>query len=155
MEFSAEAKKKLEKLLTRYPTKEAALLPALHLAQKEFGWVSPEVEEYVAKTLELPPVRVHGVATFYTMYNKKPVGRYHVQVCTNIGCSLLGSDNLVKYISRKLGIKPGETSQDGKFTLSEVECLGSCGTAPVMQINDDYHESLTEKRIDEILDGLK
>lgn len=155
MQFSDAAKAKIKKLLPRYATKEAALLPVLHLAQREFGYVSPEVEEYVAQVLDLPPIRVHAVATFYTMYNKKPVGKYHVQVCTNITCSILGSDSLVRYIEKKLGIKKGETTPDGRFTISEVECLGSCGTAPVMQINDDYFENLTEKKIDEILDGLK
>jgi NADH-quinone oxidoreductase subunit E len=155
MEFSAEAKKQVDKLLSRYPTKEAALLPVLHVAQKEFGYVSPDVEKFVAGVLELPPIKVHAVATFYTMYNKKPVGKYHVQVCTNIGCSLLGADHLVKYIEKKLGIRKGETTADGRFTLIEVECLGSCGTAPVMQVNDDYYENLTEQKIDAILDGMK
>jgi len=155
MEFSPEAKKRLEHLLSRYPNKEAALLPTLHLAQREFGHISNEAEAYVAAQLDLPQSRVHGVATFYTMYNKKPVGKYHVQVCTNIGCSLLGADGLLVYLEKKLGIKKGETTADKRFTLNAVECLGSCGTAPVMQINDDYYENLTEKKIDEILASLK
>ena len=155
MEFSSAAKEKVEKILSRYPEKQAALLPVLHLAQKEFGTVTPEVEKYIADVLGLPPIRVHGVATFYTMYNKKPVGRHHVQVCTNISCSLLGADHLMKYIESKLGVKTGETTPDGRFTLTAVECLGSCGTAPVMQINDDYYENLTEQEIDRILSGLK
>ncbi len=133
----------------------AALLPTLHLAQKEFGYISSEVEEYVAGYLDLPVTHVHGVATFYTMYNKKPVGKYHIQVCTNISCSLLGADHLFDYLSKKLKIGDGETTEDKKFTLSSVECLGSCGTAPVMQINDDYYEDLTEEKIDEILKGLE
>lgn len=155
MEFSPEAKKEIERLLSRYPNKEAALLPALHLAQQEFGHVSLEAEACVAAILDLPQPRVHGVATFYTMYNKKPVGKYHVQVCTNIACSLLGADGLLKYLEDKLGIKAGQTTPDGKITLHAVECLGSCGTAPVMQINDDYYESLTEKKIDDIIASLK
>lgn len=155
MEFSPEAMKEVEKLLSRYPIKEAALLPLLHIAQREFGHVSLEAEAYVASLLDLPAPRVHGVSTFYTMYNKKPVGKYHVQVCTNISCSLMGAEHLVKCLEKKLGIKPGQTTADGKFTLSEVECLGSCGTAPVMQINDDYYEDLTEAKIDQILGGLK
>lgn len=155
MEFSAEAKAKLEKMKARYPEIQALTLPALHLAQREFGHVSPEVEQYVADYLQLPVTQVHGVATFYTMYNKKPVGKYHVQVCTNIACSLLGADHLTDYICNRLGIARGETTADGKFTINEVECLGSCGTAPVMQINDDYYEDLTEKKVDEILGGLK
>jgi len=155
MEFKPEVMEEVGKLLSRYPTKEAALLPLLHIAQREFGHVSLEAEAYVGSLLDLPATRVHGVSTFYTMYNKKPVGRHHVQVCTNVSCSLLGAQHIVKYLESKLGVKPGQTTGDGKFTLSEVECLGSCGTAPVMQINDDYYENLTEKKIDEILGGLK
>lgn len=155
MEFSQDAKKEFERLLTRYPEKEAALLPALHLAQKEFGYISPEAEAYVAGLLELPVARVHGVSTFYTMYNKKPVGKYHVQVCTNIACMILGSDGILSYIEKKIGIKAGQTTPDNRYTLTAVECLGSCGTAPVMQINDDYFESLTEEKVDAILASLK
>lgn len=155
MEFRPEVKQEIDTLLERYPTREAALLPLLHIAQREFGMVTLEAEELVAGILDLPPARVHGVSTFYTMYNKKPVGKYHVQVCTNVTCSLLGAEHLVKFLEKKLGIKPGQTTPDGKFTLSEVECLGSCGTAPVMQINDDYYENLTEIYIDEILAELK
>lgn len=155
MEFSQKTMEKVNRLLSRYPTKEAACLPLLHLAQREFGYCSLEAEAYVAKLLDLPAERVHGVSTFYTMYNKKPVGKYHVQVCTNISCSILGAEKIVKYLEKKLGIKAGETTADKKFTLNEVECLGSCGTAPVMQINDDYYEDLTEAKIDGILDGLK
>lgn len=155
MEFSQDSKNKLEKLKGKYPTTEALLLPALHIAQREFGYIYPEVEICVAEYLNLPVTQVHAVSTFYTMYNKKPVGKYHVQVCTNIACSLLGADHLTDYIAKKLGIERGETTKDGLFTLQEVECLGSCGTAPVMQINDDYYENLTEKKVDEILDGLK
>ena len=155
LSFSAEAEKKLEGILSRYPNKEAALLPALYLAQDEFGYMSPEAEEYVAGKLGIPPMKVHCVASFYTMYNKKPVGKYHVQVCRNISCTLLGAEHVVYYIGNKLGIGVGETTTDRKFTLSEAECLGSCGTAPMMQINDDYYEELTEKKIDEILAGLE
>jgi len=155
MDFSDETRERIEKLKGRYPDSQALLLPVLHFAQDEFGYISPEVEKYVAEYLELPVTHVHGVATFYTMYNKKPVGKYHVQVCTNIACSLLGADHIVKYLEKKLGIKPGETSEDDRFTLSEVECLGSCGTAPVMQINDYYYENLDEEKIDEILEGLE
>lgn len=155
MEFSQDAKKEFERLLTRYPEKEAALLPTLHLAQKEFGYISAEAEAYVAGLLELPVVRVHGVSTFYTMYNKKPVGKYHVQVCTNIACMILGADGILSYIEKKIGIKAGQTTPDNRYTLTAVECLGSCGTAPVMQINDDYFESLTEEKVDAILASLK
>jgi NADH-quinone oxidoreductase E subunit len=153
--FSADTLKELERIVSRYPDKEAAILPALHLAQREFGHVSDEAILYVADLLGVSAARINGVATFYTMYNRKPLGKYHVQVCRNIACSILGAEHLIDYVSGKLGIKPGQTTPDGRFTLSKVECLGSCGTAPVMQINDDYYENLTEGKIDEILGGLK
>lgn len=152
--FSESARREFEALLTRYPDKEAAILPTLYIAQREFGYVSDEAIVYVAELLGFTPARIEGVATFYTMYNRKPVGKYHVQICRNISCSLLGAEHLIEHVSKKLGIRPAETTQDGKFTLSLAECLGSCGTAPVMQVNDDYHENLTEESIDAILDRL-
>jgi NADH-quinone oxidoreductase E subunit len=153
--FSENALRELERLTARYPNKEAAILPALHIAQREFGHLSDEAIARVADLLGLPPARINGVATFYTMFNRKPVGKYHVQICRNISCSLLGAEHLIARVSRTLGIVPGETTADGTFTLSQVECLGSCGSAPVMQINDDYHENLTGEKIDAILGGLK
>ncbi len=153
--FSESSLRELEKIMSRYPTKEAAILPALHVAQKQEGYVSDEAIVGVAELLGFSPARIEGVATFYTMYNRKPVGRYHVQICRNIACSILGAEHLIDHVSKKLGIRPGETTADGRFTLTRVECLGSCGTAPVMQINDDYHENLTEEKIDAILGGLK
>jgi len=152
--FSDTTLRELEAIRARYPDKEAAILPALHLAQREFGYVSDEAIVVLADLLGFTPARIEGVATFYTMYNRKPVGRYHVQICRNISCSLLGAEHLIEHVSKKLGVKPGETTPDGKFTLTAVECLGSCGTAPVMQVNDDYHESLTEETIDALLDRL-
>lgn len=152
--FSDAARRELEAVLARYPDKEAAILPALHLAQREFGYVSDEAILRVAEILGFTPARIEGVATFYTMYNRRPVGKYHVQICRNISCSLLGAEHLIEHVSKKLGIQPGETTPDGKFTLSKVECLGSCGTAPVLQLNDDYHEDLTEEKIDALLAGL-
>ena len=153
--FSEKAKAEFEEVLKRYPDKQAALLPALHLAQREFGYISREVMDYVASLLKLPPSEVYGVATFYTMYNKKPVGKYFIQVCKNISCSMLGAEDIVKHIEEKLGIRTGETTKDNMFTLATVECLGSCGTAPMMQINDDYYENLTGEKVDEIIDSLK
>ena len=153
--FSDAGRAEFERLLTRYPDKWAAILPALHLAQKEFGHVSDEAIVYIAGLLSTSPAHIEGVATFYTMYNRKPVGRYHVQICRNLSCSLMGAEALIAHVSKKLGIRPGETTADGTFTLTEVECLGSCGTAPVMQVNDDYYENLTESTVDAILDGLK
>jgi NADH-quinone oxidoreductase subunit E len=152
--FSDAGKREFERLLSRYPDKDAVILPALHLAQKEQGYVSDGAIIHIAELLGTSPARIEGVATFYTMYNRKPVGKYHVQICRNISCSLLGAEHLIGHVSKKLGVKPGETTPDGKFTLTKVECLGSCGTAPVMQVNDDYHENLDEARIDAILDNL-
>lgn len=153
--FSGQAMREFERILSRYPNREAAILPALYLCQQEFGHVSDEGIVYVAGLLELPPARIEGVATFYTMYNRKPVGRYHVQICRNLPCSLMGAEHLVEHLSKTLGVKPGETTADGRFTLTTVECLGSCGTAPVMQVNDDYYENLTGDAIDAILDQCR
>ncbi|HEX8043100.1 NADH-quinone oxidoreductase subunit NuoE [Candidatus Deferrimicrobium sp.] len=152
--FSENGRAEFERLLTRYPDKEAVILPTLYLAQREFGHVSDEAIVYVAGLLGVSPAQIEGVATFYTMYNRKPVGKYHVQICRNISCSLLGAEHLIEHVAGKLGVKPGGTTPDGKFTLSLAECLGSCGTAPVMQVNDDYYENLTEASIDAILDKL-
>ncbi|MBI3755022.1 MAG: NADH-quinone oxidoreductase subunit NuoE [Deltaproteobacteria bacterium] len=145
----------IKRAIAKYPRKKSASMDALMIAQKECGHLTQDVLLEIASLLEMPPVRLNQVAAFYTMYNKKPVGKHHVQVCTNVSCSLLGSEHIVEFLSKKLGIKKGETTSDKKFTLSEVECLGSCGTAPMMQINDDYYENLTEVKIEEILKGLK
>ena len=152
--FSEAGRAEFERLLTRYPDRKAVILPVLHLAQKEFGYISDEAIVYIAGLVATSPAEIEGVATFYTMYNRKPVGKYHVQICRNISCSLLGAEHLIEHVSKKLGIRPGETTLDGKFTLAKVECLGSCGTAPVMQVNDEYHENLTVESIDRILDQL-
>jgi NADH-quinone oxidoreductase subunit E len=153
--FNDENRAEFDRLLTRYPDKEAVILPSLHLVQKQYGHVPDEGIVYVAQLLGLSPARIEGVATFYTMYNRKAVGKYHVQICRNIACSVMGSEHLIDHVARKLGVKPGQTTADGKFTLAKVECLGACGTAPVMMVNDDYHESLTPSKVDEILDSLK
>ena len=153
--LSNEFYKEIEKLKPRYPTNQALLLPALHLAQKEFGWVSPEVMDEVAAAIDVPPPVVREVITFYTMYNLKPVGKYHIQVCTNISCCLRGAEELLHHCEKKLGVEAGEMTKDGRFTISHAECLGSCGTAPMVQINDDYHEDLTPSSLDKILAELK
>ena len=153
--YSEENLKEFNRLLTRYPDREAVILPSLYLVQQQYGNVSNEGIEYVAGLLGLSAARIEGVATFYTMYNRKAVGKYHVQICRNIACSLLGAEHLIDHVSGKLGVKPGQTTPDGKFTLAKVECLGACGTAPVMMVNDDYYENLTAAKIDSILDGLK
>lgn len=146
---------KFKSVVNKYPEKSAALLPTLWLAQQEFSAITPEVEEYVAELIGVSPVRVQEVRSFYTMYTPKPRGKYHLQLCTNISCSLLGAEDVLGHLKNKLGINAGETTADGKFTLSTVECLGHCGTAPVIQINDDFHENLTNESLDKILGSLK
>jgi NADH-quinone oxidoreductase subunit E len=155
VEFSPETLKKFEETVNRYPKKEAAMLPVLYLAQQEFGYLGEEAIAYVAKILEQPPARVHGVVSFYTMLNMKPIGRHHIQVCRTLPCALRGAEKITGFLKQKLGIELGQTTADRRFTLSEVECLASCGTAPMMQINDDYYESLTETKVTEILESLK
>jgi NADH-quinone oxidoreductase E subunit len=153
--FSPPAQAKFDELLTRYPIKRAAIMPTLWLAQEEFGWLSNDVLEYVAGLLGLSPAFTASVASFYTMYYKRPVGKHHVQVCTNLSCALVGSDRIVDCLRQRLGIEVGQTRADGRFTLSVVECLASCGTAPMMQINDDFWENLTPQRTLEIIDRLE
>ncbi|HEY3305189.1 MAG TPA: NADH-quinone oxidoreductase subunit NuoE [Candidatus Binatia bacterium] len=155
LEFSPETHKKFDAIVGRYPKKEAAMLPVLYLAQEEFGYLGPEAIEYVAAIMDVPVARVYGVVTFYTMLNMKPIGRHHTQVCRTLPCALAGAERITAAIKAKLGIELGETTADGRFTLSEVECLASCGTAPMMQVNDDYYENLSEQNVGEILDRLK
>jgi NADH-quinone oxidoreductase E subunit len=150
--LSSESKAKIERIQAEYPDSRSALLPALYLAQKEHGgWLSPEDYDQVAAVLGLAPTYVASVASFYTVFNREPVGEHLIQVCTNLSCSLLGAEHLLAYLGQRLGIGPGETTADGKFTLLEVECLGSCGTAPMMQLDDRYYENLSEEKVDQIL----
>jgi NADH-quinone oxidoreductase subunit E len=155
VEFSPEAKKKHDWILTRYPTKEAALLPTLHLAQEQWGWISPETVHYVSELLDLSPATVFGVVSFYNMYNQKPVGKYHLQVCTNLSCMVTRAYDIYEHLCEKLDVKPGETTPDGRFTVGEVECLGSCNTAPVVQVNNDYHENMSVEKIEQLIGKLK
>jgi NADH-quinone oxidoreductase subunit E len=155
VEFSPETFKKFEETVGRYPKKEAAMLPVLYLAQQEFGYLSAEAIDYVARLMGQSPAKVHGVVSFYTMYNMKPIGRHHIQVCRTLSCALAGAEKITSFIKSKLAVELGQTTADGRFTLSEVECLASCGTAPMMQINDDYYENLNEERVTEILESLK
>jgi len=155
IKFNEANLKKFEAVLERYPEKRAAMLPTLWLAQKQFGWLSPDVMAYVAGLIDVAPSKVYEVATFYTMFHKQPVGKYHFQVCRTLSCQLCGAEGVTAHLKKRLGIGLGETSADGKFTLSEVECLGSCGTAPMLQLNDDYHEDLTEEKLDQLIDSLK
>jgi NADH-quinone oxidoreductase E subunit len=154
-EFSTLALAEYERIVGKYPLKRAAIMPVLWLAQREFGHLSAEVQQYVAGLMGFPLAWVSGLASFYTMYYKKPVGRHHLQVCTNVSCMLRGSDDIVRAIEERLGIGLGQTTADGDFTLDEVECLASCGTAPMMQVNEDYHENLTPQATVELIDRLK
>jgi len=144
----------MKKLEPRYPTKVALLLPALHQAQEETSWLPSEVLEEIGEYIGIHPAQVREVASFYTMYNLKPVGKYHLKICTNVACCLMGAEALVEHCEKKLDIKLGETTADKRFTLHEEECLGACGTAPAMMLNDDYHESLTPAGLDEIIRRL-
>jgi len=155
-ELSKEGKEFVKKELDRYEDRYSAIIPCLYWAQKENkGWISPEVIDCLAKEMDLPQSRIYEVAMFYTMFNKKPVGKYHIQVCCNISCSMAGGRELMGHICKKLGVTPEEVTKDGRFTVSQVECLGSCGTAPMMQVNDDYHENLTTETVDRFLSECK
>lgn len=154
----AFSKKRLEHykwLLTRYPTKEAALLPTLRLAEEEFENIGIEEMKYVAELIGIPPARVFGVLTFYTHFRKAGCGKYHIQVCSTLPCALRGSHEIYERISERLGIGAGESTPCGRFTLSKVECLGSCDTAPMLQMNDDYHEDLDLALVDQLIEQLR
>ena len=140
--FSAEAMAEYEAILAHYPVRRAALMGVLWLAQREFGWLSPEVQAYVARLMDIPLGWLEGVVSFYSMYYTRPMGRHHIQVCTNLSCRLRGADAIVSAIRRRLGIKPGETTRDMRFSLDTVECLASCDTAPMLQLGDRYVENL-------------
>ena len=145
----------MAKLEPRYPSKVALLLPALHGAQDEYGWLPPEVMEEIGAYIGIHPAQVREVASFYTMYDLKPVGKYHLKICTNVACCLRGADELVAHCEKRFGIECGETTKDKKFTLMEEECLGACGTAPAMMLNQDYHENLDIPKLDRLLDSLE
>jgi len=153
-EFPPEARERIDRILSRYPTKQAALLPILWVAQETWGWVSREAAEEVARIVEVPPAHVSGVLTFYTMYNLAPVGRHLLQFCTSISCHLAGAGELVEHCRRRLGIDMGQTTPDGKFTLTEVECIAGCDRAPSMMVNDAYHEPMDAGRLDALLERL-
>ncbi len=153
--FSDATLAEYRETVRRYPTRQAALIPALWMAQREFGWISLEAEQYVAELMELPPSHVHAVVTFYTMFHRKPVGRFLLDVCTNLSCRLRGADRIVDCIRQRLKIEPGQTTADNKFTLGTVECLASCGTAPMLQLNQDaFHENLTVDKTLRLIDEL-
>ena len=158
MSFSAEKLKEVERIIAFYPEgkQKSAVIPVLHLAQQEFGgWLSTATMDYVASLLDMLPIEVYEVATFYSMYNLKPVGKYLFEVCQTGPCMLNGSDQIIDYIHEKLGIKPGETTADGLFTLKTVECLGACGYAPMMQLGKHYREHLTKEGVDKIIEECR
>jgi len=152
--FSAEVEAEIDRHLAKYPVMRSAILPLMFIVQRERGYLDPPGVSYLAKRLNLRITDIWEVATFYSMIQLKPVGKYHIQICKTLSCKLLGADRITKYCAEKLGIKAGETTPDGKFSLSEVECLGSCGTAPMFQINFDYHENLTTESVDALIDRL-
>jgi NADH-quinone oxidoreductase subunit E len=153
--LTPENLEKIGRLRKNYPTSQAALLPVLWIAQEQEGWISEEMMREVGKLLDLPYGHVLGVVSFYTMYHSEPQGTYHIEVCTNISCMLRGSDGILKAVERHCGAKPGQPSTDGKWTVSEVECLGACGGAPMLAIGDEYHENLTPETTEKLLASLK
>src|SRR5438309_3149670 len=152
--FSPAVEAEIDSHLAKYPVKRSAILPLMFIVQRERGYLDPPAVQYLANRLELRVTDIWEVATFYSMIHTKPVGKYHIQVCKTLSCKILGSDKITKYCADKLGIQVGETTADGRFSLSAVECLGSCGTAPMFQINFDYHEDLTTEKVDQILGSL-
>ena len=154
LRLSNQSMTRIKEVMAHYPNKQAALLPILHLVQEEKGYVPEELEADIADLVEVPVVKVREVLSFYTLYNRLPVGKYHIQMCRTISCTLCGHRDLLKYVKEKLGIDVGETTPDGQYTLSVVECLAACETAPMMQINEKYYGNLSTRRIDEILASL-
>ena len=152
--FSPEVESEIDRHLAKYPVVRSAILPLMFIVQRERGYLDPQGVAYLAKRLNLRITDIWEVATFYSMIHLKPIGKYHIQICKTLSCKLLGSDKITQVCANKLAIKVGETTPDGRFSLSEVECLGSCGTAPMFQVNFDYHENLTPEKVGQILDSL-
>lgn len=152
--LTPEREKELQEILARYPTKMAATIPTLHLCQEQNGWISEEIIEWVAKRLDVSAAHVKGVVTFYTIFNQEPVGRHQVWVCRTLCCALNGADEILHHCEERLGIHAGETTPDKKITLRTAECLASCGSGPMMQVDREYHERLTLAEVDKILDRL-
>ena len=153
--YTPENEIKFQEYVNKYPKIDSCMLPALWLVQEQEGWVSHEAMVYVAEKLGKTPIQVYEVATFYTMFNLKPIGKYHIELCKTLSCMLCGSRELKQYIKDTLGIEAGQTSEDGLFHLSEVECLGACGGAPMFALNGQYHEKLTIDKVDELIKECK
>ena len=155
IQFSEQELQTIENLKTRYLKPDSVILEVLYLIQEKYGYISQEGMKYAAELVGISEEQVFGVVTFYTMFNTKPIGKYHLQVCTNVSCMLRGAYELLEKLEKELNLKKGEISSDGLFTISEVECLGSCGTAPVVQINEDYYENLNEEKLLQIIKELR
>jgi NADH-quinone oxidoreductase subunit E len=154
--LTPEREAKIDELLSHYPVRQSALLPVLWVVQDQFGWISMEAMRYVAMRIGITPEQVREVVTFYSMYNDRPVGKYHLQVCCTTPCMIMGSDEIISHIEERIGVPRGRTTEDGLFTVSQVECLGSCGTAPMLQVNrEKYNENLTLEKVDALLDELR
>ena len=153
--FTKENEDKYQELVKRYPNRDSMMLPCLWLVQEQEQWVSPEAMIFIADKLEKTPISVYEVATFYTMYNLKPIGTYHIEVCKTLSCMLMGARDLTKFVKDTIGIEPGQTSKDGRFHLSEVECLGACGGAPMFSLNGDYYENQSVESLKKIIQGCK
>lgn len=152
--LTPERTPRFEEILSRYPNRQAACIPVLHLCQEQNGWISDEIIVWVADALGLPGAHVRGVVTFYTLFNTQPVGKHQVWVCRTLSCALSGAESLLAHCEKRLGVHAGETTADGKITLRTAECLASCGSGPMIQVDREYHENLTIARVDEILDRL-
>jgi len=152
--LTADREKVFEDILSRYPNKMAACIPVLHLCQEQNGWVSEDVILYVSERLALPSAHVKGVVTFYTLFNKEPVGKHQVWVCRTLSCALMGADAILDHCEKRLGVLSGETTKDGKITLRTAECLAACGQAPMIQVDKQFHENLSIADVDKILDEL-
>ncbi len=155
LQLSADSKAQIEAITGRYPNRQAALLPSLHVAQHQFGHLSPEVQALVAQVLGVPTTLVREVVTFYEMYHEHPEGQFHLEICTAFSCHLMGADGLTKHCKKKLGIEVGHHTEDGVFSLMEAECLASCGSGPMMRVGDDYYEHLTPESLDHLIDKFR
>ena len=155
LKLKPETLKQIDEVITHYPVKRSALLPLLHLIQEDTGWISKDAIEWIAVKLELQPINVYEVVTFYPMFRQKPIGRRHIKVCRTLSCALNGGKELCEYFQTKLGAKLDQTTPDGKFTISEVECIASCGTAPVIMINDDFYENVSKGTADQLIEKYR
>ena len=155
LRLSEQAEKQIERIISRYPSRKSAIMPALYIAQDELGWISDEAVSWVAERIAVSPAHVRAVATFYTMYYKKPVGRYHIQICRTLSCLLCGAKEITEFVKKQLGVGPGEVTSDGMWSWEEVECLGSCGTAPLVEINDVFFENLTIQKLEATLKQIE